>query len=34
MGYDLKLNRDIMSSFGPKLDPNEGGHMARHGPCI
>ena len=34
MGYNLNLNRDEINRFGQKLDPNEGRHVARHGPHI
>ena len=32
MGYNLNLNKDEINLFGPKSDPNEGGHVARCGP--
>ena len=34
MGYNLNLNRDKINGFGPELDSNEGGHVARRGPHI
>ena len=34
MGYNLNLNGDEINFFGPKSDPNVGGHVARRGPHI
>ena len=34
MGYKFNLNGDEINRFMPESDPNEGGHVARHGPHI
>ena len=34
MGYKLNLKGDEINHFGPKWDPNKGGHVARRGPHI
>ena len=34
MGYNMNLNRDEINLFGPKSNPNEGGHVARYRPHI